>query len=190
MNSYTGFSRFHRMGMGFVEVLIAVLVVSACAVPVIYMVTSSRTDTSKAIHYLRAVELANEVIEWASLAEFSQIDDSTFSAFCGSMVEESGGGLTPVKLAVSPTTHPVWSKDALMAGALQYSEQYNNAWFFREVEISEVNDSYLQPGLLKKVTVRVKWSEAHRPANINLSDDRNRQVELSVLLLNDKNLTY
>ena len=190
MNSYTGFSRFHRMGMGFVEVLIAVLVVSACAVPVIFMVTSSRTDTSKAIHYLRAVELANEVIEWASLAEFSQIDDSIFSAFCGSMVEESGGGLTPVKVAVSPTTHPVWSKDALMAGALQYSEQYNNAWFFREVEISEVNDSYLQPGLLKKVTVRVKWSEAHRPANINLSDDRNRQVELSVLLLNDKNLTY
>ena len=181
--------KLSRRAMGFVEVLIAVLVVSACAVPVIYMVTSSRTDTSKAIHYLRAVELANEVIEWASVAEFSQIDESTLSAFCGSMVEESGT-LAPVKVAVGSPSHPNWNKDGLMAESLQYSEQYNNAWFFREVEVSEVNDSYLLSGLLKKVTVRVKWSEAHRPANINLPDDRNRQVELSVLLLNDKNLAY
>lgn len=182
--------RFSRAGLGFVEIVIAVLVISACAVPVVYMVTSSRTDTTKAINYLRAVELANEVIEWASIAEFSKLDASTFSAFTGSLVEESAGNVLPVSLAVASPDNPVWKADNLMAGNLSYSEQYGHAYFFREVEITDVTDSYLQPDLLKKVTVRVKWSEAHRPANINLPDDRSRQVELSVLLLNDNTLRY
>ncbi|GAB1355508.1 hypothetical protein MASR1M12_42520 [Erysipelotrichia bacterium] len=179
-----------RRAMGFVEVLIAVLVVAACAVPVVYMVTSSRTETSKAIHYLRAVELANEVIEWASVTEFSQLDNNAFSSVRGPLVEEDGAGFAPMKVLLAAPAHPVWNKDGLMASVLQYSEQYNNAWFFREVEISDVSSGYLQNDMLKKVTVRVKWSEAHRPANPNLPHDRNRQVEMSVLLLNDKNLMY
>lgn len=179
-----------RRAMGFVEVLIAVLVVTASAIPVIYMVTSSRTDTSKAINYLRAVELANEVLEWASLAEYSQLDDSTFAAFCGSLTEESAGNLIPANLAVTAPENPVWKADSLMSNNLSYSGQYSNAFFYREVAITDVDDSYLQPGLLKKVTVTVKWSEAHRPANLNVPDDRTRQVELSVLLLNEKNLNY
>lgn len=179
-----------RRAMGFVEVLIAVLVVTACAVPVIYMVTSSRTETSKAINYLRAVELANEVLEWASLAEFSQLDESTFAAFCGSLTEESSGNLIPANLAVTTPENLVWKADSLMTGNLSYSEQYSNAYFYREVAITDVGDSYLQDGLLKKVTVTVKWSEAHRPANLNVADDRTRQVELSALLLNEKNLNY
>lgn len=176
--------------MGFVEIMIAVLVVTASAIPVIYMVTSSRTETSKAINYLRAVELANEVLEWASLAEFSQLDETTFSAFCGSLAEESSGMLIPANLALVEPENQVWKADSLMAGNLGYSEQYNNAFFYREVKITDVGDTYLQPDLLKKVTVTVKWSEAHRPANLNLPDDRTRQVELSVLLLNEKNLNY
>jgi hypothetical protein len=43
---------------------------------------------------------------------------------------------------------------------------------------------------LKKVTVTVKWSEGHRPANLNIPDDRSRQVQLSVLILNDQQLSY
>ena len=176
--------------MGFVEIMIALLIVAACAVPIVYMVTSSRTDTSKAIHYLRAVELANEVLEWASVADFSQLNEANFAAFCGSLAEESAGGLVPAKLAVVSPENPVWKTDKLMVDELSYSEQYNNGFFYREVKIADVTDSYLQTNLLKKVTVTVKWSEAHRPANINLPDDRNRQVEMSVLLLNERNLNY
>jgi len=179
-----------RSGIGFVEIIIAVLVVTASAIPVIYMVTSSRTDTTRAINYLRAMELANEVIEWASVARFSQLDSGSFSAFTGSLVEYDSGNLRPVKVAVSSTENPVWKNDNLMADSLDYSEQYGNAYFFREVRIEDVNESYIKPELLKKMVVTVKWSEAKTPANLNLAEDRSRQVELSVLILNDENLLY
>ena len=179
------FSR--RYGISFVEVLIAVLIVTACAIPVIYMLTSSRTETSRAINYLRAMELANEVIEWAGAVEYSAIDESALSAFCGSISEEQSGGIKTVKVATVEPENKTWKNDELMVDDLQYSDQYNTGFFFREVEISDVNDSYFQNNLLKKLTVRVKWSEGERPANLNLSD-RTRQVELSVLLLNEKNL--
>lgn len=179
-----------KAGIGLVEVLIAVLVVSACAVPVVYMVTSARTDTTKAINYLRAMELANEVIEWASVARYSKVDAAYFSAFAGPLAEEEGADLKPVSIAVDDPTNTVWSSDGLTADSLAYSEQYNNAFFYREIEIENVSDSYIRPDLLKKVTVTVKWSEGHRPANINLPDDRTRQVQLSVLILNDENLSY
>lgn len=177
-------------GLGLVEVLIAVLVVSACAVPVVYMVTSARTDTTKAINYLRAMELANEVIEWASVAKFNKVNAAYFSAFAGPLAEESGTNLNPVPIAVTEPENSVWSSDGLTANNLSYSEQYNNAFFYREIEIENVSDSYIRPDLIKKVTVTVKWSEGRRPANINLPDDRTRQVQLSVLILNDENLSF
>ncbi|MGM0598482.1 MAG: type IV pilus modification PilV family protein, partial [Candidatus Rifleibacteriota bacterium] len=76
------FYRFNTTngGFGFVEVLIAILIISACAVPIIYMVTSARGDTTRAINYLRAVELANEAIEWVSSARYDQINPTTLAA--------------------------------------------------------------------------------------------------------------
>lgn len=176
--------------MGFVEIIIAVLVVTASAIPVIYMVTSSRTDTTRAINYLRAMELANEVIEWASVANFSKLDAGDFSAFTGSLVADESGSLKPVSVAVSAPENPIWKNDSLMADSLNYSEQYGNAYFFREVKIENVTESYIKSGLLKKMVVTVKWSEGKTPANFNVGDDRSRQVELSVLILNDDNLLY
>lgn len=181
---------YSRAGMGFVEIVIAVLIVTACAVPIIYMVTSSRTDTTKAINYLRAVELANEVLDWAAVAEFSKLDSSSLSAFTGSLVEESSGSILPVAVPIISPENLVWKSDGLMAEKLSYSEQYGIAYFYREVAVEDVTATYLQPNMLKKVTVWVKWSEAHRPANINRPDDRNRQIELSVLILNDNTLKY
>lgn len=182
--------RKSRIGLSLVEVLIAVLVVAACAVPVVYMVTSARTDTSKAINYLRAMELANEAIEWASVARFSKVDSSVFSGLAGPITEADGSGLKPANIAVAAPANQVWSADDLTASALQYSEQYNNAFFFREIEIKDVSSPLVSPGLLKKVTVTVKWSEGYRPANPNLPGDRSRQVQLAVLILNDENLNY
>lgn len=176
-----------RRGLSFVEIMIAVLVVTGCAIPILYVVSSSRTETSRAINYLRAMELANEVIEWAGAAEFSAVDEAAISAFCGSISEETSAGLNTVKVAATDPENQTWKADDLMSDDLQYSDQYNTGFFFREVEVTEVNESYLQTNLLKKLTVRVKWNEAERPANLNLSD-RTRQVELSVLLLNEKNL--
>lgn len=181
---------FHRHGIGFVEVVIAVLVVAVSAIPVIQMVTASRKDTTSAINYLRAVELANELVEWASVARFSELDAGSFSAFTRSLCEYDSDKLKPGAVHVVAPENPVWKNDMLMADALQYSEQYGNAYFFREVRFEDVNESYLKPKLLKKMVVTVKWNEGKVPANINVGEDRNRQVELSVLILNDENLTY
>jgi hypothetical protein len=179
-----------KRGLGFVEVIVAILIAAACAAPVIYMVTSSRTDTSKAINYLRAMELANEAIEWATISRFSSVNDSTFSALAGPITTDEGGGLRTADLALGSPDNTVWSEDGLITNQLSYSQQYNNAFFYREIDIEDISDSHVNDGLLKKVTVTVKWSEGHRPANLNIPDDRSRQVQLSVLILNDQQLSY
>ncbi|GAB4270119.1 MAG: hypothetical protein Kow0029_06670 [Candidatus Rifleibacteriota bacterium] len=179
-----------KAGLGFVEVLIAVIVISACAIPIIYMVTGARADTSKAINYLRAMELANEAIEWASVTPFENVTEATMAAFSGPITEDVGGALQSAKIAVDSPENKVWENDNFTVSSLKYSQQYDKAFFYREIQVEDISDSYVAANLLKKVTVKVKWSEGYRPANINLPDDRSRQVQLSILLLNDQNLSY
>ncbi len=180
-----------QRGIGFVEVLIAVLIVAASAIPVLYMVTSSRTDTSKAINYLRAVELANEVIEWGQSVRFEDLNGSNFSSSVGTLADDSSGSVMPVPVGVAPPGNLLWSADNFMAKNLKYSEQYGNAYFFRQVEFEDIPGTFnFNDGMLKKMTVRVKWNEASVPGNISMNPKRDRQVELSVLLLNDANMNY
>ncbi len=183
-------SKVAKSGLSFVEILIAIMIISGCAVPIVYMLTSSRTDTSKAINYLRAMELANEAIEWATVTPFEKLTDETFSAFWGSLVTDGGAGLAPDEVAVVAPDHPVWSSDGVMAKKLSYSEQYNKAFFFREIEIEDVSAAYLGKNMMKKVSVTIKWCEGKMPGNINNGDDRTRQVQLSVLIGNDANLYF
>lgn len=179
-----------RHGIGFVEVIVAVLIAAVSALPVVYMVSSSRTDTSKAINYLRAVELANEVIEWAQGVKYEDLDDGMFSAFVGTLVEDNSGTMTPVPVRAAPPENPNWAGGNFAGADLKYSEQYGNAFFYREVEFEDVvGSTYFNDGMLKKMTVRVKWNEASLPSSVN-SPDRDRQVELSVLILNDANMNY
>jgi hypothetical protein len=180
----------NKKALGFVEVLVAVVIVAACAVPIVYMVTSARTDTSKAINYLRAMELANEVIDWAQMSPYGMVDDSIFSGITGPITIDDSGTLKSAEIAVGTPKNPVWETDGLVAGKLQYSEQYNNAFFYREVEIEEISDTFLGEDMLKKLVVTVKWCEGSRPPNPNTSDGRTREVKLSVLLVNDQHLMY
>lgn len=177
-------------GFSFVEVLVAVVIIAACAVPVVYMVTSARTDTSKAINYLRAMELANEVIEWAQISRFGMVDEGVFSGITGPVTLDDGGTLKAAKIAVGPSDYESWNTDNLIANELQYSEQYNNAFFYRNVKIEDITDSIISDNMLKKVVVTVKWCEGTRPPNPNIDEGRTRQVQLSVLLLNEHNPKY
>jgi len=179
-----------RQGISFVEVLVAVLIVAACAVPVVYMVTSSRTDTSKAINYLRAVELANEVIEWAQAVKFEDLESVGFSTYVGTLADDSTGSITPMPVGAAAPENPNWVSGNFASNDLKYSEQYGNAFFYREVEFEDVTGvGYLNDGMMKKMTVRVKWNEGSLPASL-YNPERDRQVELSVLLLNDANMNY
>ncbi len=179
-----------RPGISFVEVLVAVLIVAVSAVPVVYMVTSSRTDTSKAINYLRAVELANETIEWAQAMRFEDLGGVAFTTFVGTLADDTTGAITPMPVGIATPNRPDWAQGYFVTDDLKYSEQYGNAFFFREVEFEDVSGTLnFNEGMMKKMTVRIKWNEASLPSSVH-SSDRDRQVELSVLLLNDANMNY
>jgi len=179
-----------RLGISFVEVLIAVLIAAVSAVPVVYMVTSSRTDTSKAINYLRAVELANETIEWAQAMRFEELDGVAFSTFVGTLADDTSGTIMPMPVGIATPKRPEWAQGYFVTGDLKYSEQYGNAFFYREVEFEDVPGTLnFNEGMMKKMTVRIKWNEASLPSSLH-SSERDRQVELSVLLLNDSNMNY
>ena len=168
----------------------AVLVVAASAVPVVYMVTSSRTDTSKAINYLRAVELANEVIEWAQgVKNFDELESAGFSTYVGTLADDSTGSITPVSVGAAVPENSNWATGNFASNDFKYSEQYGNAFFFREVEFEDVIAGHFNDGMMKKMTVRVKWNEGVPPSSL-YNSERDRQVELSVLLLNDANMNY
>lgn len=183
MNKENYFKRYYSSlaALSMIEVVIAVFLASMCVVPIFYMVTSSRTDTSKAINYLRAVELANEVIDWISVAEWDSVENMD-GGYLGSLVEGSAGSLSSVVIAAGTSENPQWKNSSIFVNSaeLKYSEQYNSAFFYRKIDVKNTI-----PNLLRKITVTVSWAESQKPSNIGLEGDRDRYVELSVLLLND-----
>ncbi len=169
-------------GFTFAEIMVAVLVVSVLAIPLSYLVTSTRTDTSKAINYLRAMELANEVIEWANVVPFDKI--KTLENAGGSLVEDMGGNLQSVKLPV--TANGMW---AGLATQIQYSEQYPTAFFYRQITVGSITQSVPWRDYVAKVTVTVSWNEGKKPDVLD-TPDRMRKITLYALVFNDRRLDY
>ena len=182
-----------KHGFGFIEIMIAVIIAAVVTVPVFYMITSSRVDTARAINYLRAIELANEVIDWVSVTPFEDKDvmsmSDQLSILNGSLVEApSLENLSARNVLVSSTENDRINE--LTTDNLTYSEQYNRNFFFREITVEPVAPNPVAPDLLKKVTVVVSWSEHRIPPTPDLPAGRDRSVEMSVLVLNDRNLFY
>lgn len=189
MNDKTCFRLIYSNGFSFVEIVIAILVAAGCAIPIFYMITSARTETSKSINYLRALELANEAIEWASVSDFnSDLNSQVFGGVGGGLVEEIGNDLTPVSVMTAAAVNPVWNADGVIAQDLRYSEQYNQAFFWRSITVEEVDSNFnrFASGLLKKITVEVSWNEGKTPPNINDGSDRMRKIRLSTIILNER----
>ena len=185
----TDMSRPSRRAFTFTEVLIALLVVLACGVPIFYMVTSTRTDTSKAINYLRAMELANEAIEWANASEFSKLE-SMLPNTGGTLVTQSGSGFQAEKVALVAPANAQWTSDGLVANDIRYSEQYNNAFFFRTIEVTPDPVASVKAGSMVKVTVTVEWCEGRKPANPSVRADRMRSIQLETFVLNERDVAY
>lgn len=169
----------------FIDIIIAITIISAGVVPIFYMLTSTRTETSTAINYLRAVELANEVMEWAYVADFgdSLLPDlaDQLSILDPSIVElDSSGKLVPSKLNTAAPANNDWN--SIVSQSLSHSSQYNNAFFFREVKIDNLDD------FLKKMTVTVSWSEQQKPQSLNNVTGRTRQFKMSTLIINNRSL--
>ncbi len=178
-------------GFSFAEIMVAVAVLSVCIFPIFYLTNSSRTETTRAINYLRAVELANEVLEWCTIAKYEEITEMNMAAFTGSMTEMTGDSIQTVILPTTAAENEIWKNDALVVDSLFYSEQYAHLYFYREVEVQELTGlAGIDPSLIKKVSVTVSWSEASQPSNINNPKDRNRKLKVSMLIGNNGSLTY
>ncbi|MDD3002111.1 MAG: hypothetical protein PHF29_10190 [Candidatus Riflebacteria bacterium] len=180
-----------RFAMTFAEIMVAVAIVAGAAFPIFYLTNSSRKETTRAINYLRAVELANEVLEWASVSKYEELTDANMAAFTGLMTNVEGDSISSIVLPTTISSNDIWKNDNLLVDSLFYSDQYAQLYFYRDVKVEEVSDvDYIEPNMVKKVSVTVSWSEASRPQNMNNPSDRNRKLSLSVLILNDKTLTF
>jgi Tfp pilus assembly protein PilV len=180
-----------KLGFSFAEIMVAVGILSVCVFPIFYLTNTSRKETTRAINFLRAVELANEVLEWASIAKFEELTDINMAAFTGSMTEMSGSAIQTIILPTAEAENEIWKNDNLVVDSLFYSEQYAPLYFYRDVKVEELTGlAGIEPTLLKKITVSVSWSEASRPNNINNPSDRNRNLKTSMLVANDKSLIY
>ncbi len=178
----------NKRAIGLIEIVIAVIIVVGAGIPILKMVTSSRTETSSSVNYLRAVELADEVLEWASASKFSEVDK--LANLSGSIIDDSTSSLSTIKINSTNAENVLWSGSEIFSNDLKYSEQYTPAFFYREIEVEPVEGSYFAENLIKRVTVTVMWSEGYKPSNLNIPSDRNRQVMLSMLVINDENLYY
>ncbi|MBF0502143.1 MAG: hypothetical protein HQM09_18530 [Candidatus Riflebacteria bacterium] len=176
----------HNRGFGFVEVVMAAVVMAGCAVPILWLMSSARMETSKAINYLRAVEMANETIEWASVIPFEDLsgNNKDLSGLEGAYSDS----IFDNKL-LHTGSNPAWTQVPL-ANDLTYSDQYDNAFFFREIKIDDPPQPNFK-GFVKKITVTISWNEGHPPqiSNSN-SPPRMRKIELSCLLFNDHKIEY
>ena len=127
-----------RRAFTFVEITIAVAIAVVCAIPIISMISSTRADSSKAINYLRGLELANEAVEWASLTPADKLDN-----FRSSYSDEWANQIHTV-------TDPRWQ--AVIAPTLGYciphtiqgqtsqtnlQEQYDKAYYRRDITMQD-----------------------------------------------------
>ncbi|MFZ2957605.1 MAG: type II secretion system protein [Candidatus Ozemobacteraceae bacterium] len=173
-----------RRGFGFVEIVIAAVVMGFCAVPILWLVSSSRVETSKAINYLRALELANETIEWASVIPFEDPSGNDLrrlmTGYSESLFNNRG---------LRTGSNPAWTQLPL-ANDPTYSNQYDTAFFYREVKVIDLPQPGLK-GYVKKVTVTISWNEGKVPDNPSATPPkRMRKIELSCLLFNDHKIEY
>ena len=181
---------YKKKAFGLIEIIVALLIIVCAGIPIIKMVFQTQTETSSSVNYLRAMELADEVIEWANATKFKDLDKLT--SLSGSMVEVSDSGHGMIKINTSGTSNENWKSSGFFEENLKYSDKYCSAFFYRDIKVEPVTspNNTFESNLLKKVTVKIKWSEGRMPSNVNVDSERNREIQLSVLVINDDNLLF
>ncbi|HAE39000.1 MAG TPA: hypothetical protein DCG57_10235 [Candidatus Riflebacteria bacterium] len=166
-------------GMSFVEVLLAVIIASLLFSSIIWFVSSTRVATGKSTNYLRALQLAQETIDWVHALEFSNLTEDKLSLLEGSLVDSQTGH--SVVLAKSNVT----GKESVLA----YPDDYCKSYFYRRIVLEKLSSVKSGSRLLKKVSVHIYWNEGQKPAQVDslsAEPDRMRQITLSTLLFDER----
>lgn len=174
-----------RRGFSFVEILMAVVVVTIMGIPVMWLLSSSRAETSRAINYLRALEIGHETIEWVQNLSVRSPD---FGSFPQNESRSLSGSSPGEMVTYDLGQNPKWQ--ARMAKSLSYPKQYYPPYFFREIQIEDAvspldkNANSTHASFLKRVVVTVSWNEGKVPLKID-RPDRMRKIVLTTLILDD-----
>lgn len=133
-------------GFALGEVVVAVFILSMCMVPILMLMTGTRTDTSRAVHRLRSMELINETTDWLTICPYDNL--STFAGF-------SNGPIIPIPIIDGDNK---CLQDFISSGkpGQEYSEDYKDL-IERSVTIKEPagKDEPVRLGI-----VNVSWTEA------------------------------
>ncbi len=153
---------------GFVlsEIMVAVVIMLLCLVPLLLLITSTRTESSRAVHRLRVFEVINETLDWIHTCPFT-----TMEKLAGFATGEMAG--IPLAKNENLRLDPFLAEDS---ANVKYSNEYSTT-MERLVEVENVTGL---ENLLKKIRVTVKWSEAGETFS----------YKLSTLAFNEENPDY
>ena len=103
--------RFPR-GFSFVELVIAVAVAAILLGALLWWMARTREGGSRAIEYLRALEIAHESLEWIQATPLTPAGRRSLEAQSGSLVDAGTGR----GIALNTRANPVWPETKAAAG--------------------------------------------------------------------------
>ena len=171
--------RINKKAFTITEIVVATVVFVGLFTAIFLLLNTSRTETSKSINYMRAMQLAQETIDWVNSTPFEDVTDNKLSILNGSLVDSYSNKSVPIPIgenANSTVTNP------------EYPDDYSKCYYFRKLTIDNL-DSVPNGRFLKKVTVTVYWNESKVPKKIDSTSgepDRMRKITLSTILFNEK----
>ena len=170
--------KIKRKAFTITEIVVATGIFSAVFIALYFLTTSSRTETAKSINYLRALQLAQETVDWINSTPFNKVTKSNLAFLEGSLVDPGTGN--SVKIPVG--------NNAKSTGSPTYPKEYSKCYFYRTIKIDDLSSSPVSR-FLKKITVGIYWNEGRAPKKIEAvsgEPDRMRKLILSTLIFNEK----
>ena len=169
----------NKKGYSLAEVVIATVIFAGIFTGLILLTTSSRTETSKSINYLRALQLAQEAIEIINSSPFEKVTDSNLSFLSGSLIDPATN--KSVKILAGNNAKNTISE-------FNYPDDYTKCYYYRTIKINDLS-SIPNNRFLKKITVGVYWNEGKIPNKLESTSgepDRMRKLELSTIVFDEK----
>lgn len=172
-------NRTRRKGFTITEIIVATAIFVVLFSSIAWMSTSSRAESSKSINYLRALELAQEGVDWVNSTPFSEVTEANVAILQGSLVDPSNG--ESIKM-------PVGDNAKNSVANTNYPQDYSRCYFYRTVKIEDLN-SVPNGRFLKKITIGIYWNEGKTPKKLEATSgepDRMRKLYMSTIIFDDK----
>lgn len=171
--------KVYKKGFTMTEIVIACIVMAVLFASLSWMTTSSRTESSKSINYLRALELAQEAVDWVNSTPYAEVTETNMAYLKGSLVDPSTGA--SIKMLVGANAKSSVTET-------NYPADYSKCYYYRTVTIDNL-DSVPHGRFLKKITIGIYWNEGKPPTHIETTSgepDRMRKLFMSTIIFDDK----